>query len=58
VGFFGAFTTFSTFAWETYDLSRTDRQQLAIGYVLASVGGGIALAWLGHVATRAVVAKG
>jgi CrcB protein len=58
VGFFGAYTTFSTFAWETFNLGRTDRQPLAVGYVVASIVGGITVAWLGHVATRALVVKG
>jgi CrcB protein len=58
IGFFGAYTTFSTFAWETFNLGRTDRQTLAAGYVVVSVVGGLAAAWLGHVATRAVVVKG
>ena len=58
VGFFGAYTTFSTFAWETFDLSRTDRQPLALTYVVVSIAGGITAAWLGHLGTRAIVAKG
>jgi CrcB protein len=58
VGFLGAYTTFSTFAWETYDMGRTDRQGAATAYVTVSIVGGIAAAWLGHHVTRAIVAKG
>ena len=58
IGFFGAYTTFSTFAWETFDLSRTNRQPLAVTYVVVSIVGAIAAAWLGHIGTRAIVAKG
>ena len=57
IGFFGAYTTFSTFAWESLDLSRTDRQPLALTYVVVSIVAGIGAAWLGHVGTRAIVAK-
>lgn len=58
IGFFGAYTTFSTFAWEAFESGRTDRQATAAAYVAASVIGGITVAWLGHVATRALVVKG
>ncbi len=58
VGFLGAYTTFSTFAWDTYDMGRTDRQAAATTYVVLSIVGGITAAWLGHLITRAIVAKG
>jgi CrcB protein len=57
VGFLGAYTTFSTFAWDTYDMGRTDRQAVAASYVVASIIGGVGAAWLGHLVTRAIVAK-
>jgi fluoride exporter len=41
VGFFGAFTTFSTFSWETVQLLRDGEWMRASMYVLASVIGGI-----------------
>ena len=41
VGFFGAFTTFSTFSWETVQLLRDGEWMRASVYVLASVIGGI-----------------
>jgi len=37
VGFLGAYTTFSTFAWEGLDLGRDDRLGVAALYVAASV---------------------
>ena len=37
VGFLGAFTTYSTFAWEAVTLGRTDRLALAALYVGLSV---------------------
>jgi CrcB protein len=42
VGFLGAFTTYSTFSWETLVLGRTNQVVLAVLYVLASV----VLGWL------------
>lgn len=37
VGFLGAFTTYSTFAWEAFTLGRTDRLALAALYIGLSV---------------------
>jgi CrcB protein len=48
VGVLGGFTTFSTFAWEGLFLSRTGRSELAVGYLVLSVVGGLAAAWLGY----------
>jgi CrcB protein len=48
VGFVGAYTTFSTFAWETFVLGRTDRPAPATAYVLASVLASLVAAWLGY----------
>jgi CrcB protein len=41
VGFFGAFTTFSTFGWETIRLLDAGESLPAGMYVLASVAGGL-----------------
>ena len=41
VGFFGAFTTFSTFSWETVQLLQDGEWARAMTYVLASVVGGL-----------------
>ena len=57
VGFLGAYTTFSTFAWETYDMGRSDRHAVAATYVVVSVVGGITAAWSGHLVARAIVAN-
>lgn len=47
VGFLGAFTTFSTFTWETLTLARSDRMLEAAGYVTASVVLGLLAVWVG-----------
>ncbi len=47
VGFLGAFTTFSTLAVETATLVKDGHAALAVGYTLATVAGGLALAALG-----------
>lgn len=41
VGFLGAFTTFSSFSWETVQLLRDGEWMRAGTYVLASVAGGV-----------------
>lgn len=41
VGFFGAFTTFSSFSWETVQMLRDGEWTRAGVYVVASVAGGI-----------------
>jgi fluoride exporter len=54
IGFLGAYTTFSTFSFETYDLVRTDRTALAGLYVIASVVGGVLAAFAGYTLGRRV----
>ena len=48
VGFLGAFTTYSTFSWETLALGRANHVALAVLYVLVSVLLGLLAAGLGY----------
>ena len=48
VGFLGAFTTYSTFAWETFTLSRLDRLVEAALYLALSVVLGVVAAAAGY----------
>ncbi len=52
IGFLGAYTTFSTFSYETFTLARTDRALLAAAYVAVSVAGGIIAALVGYTVAR------
>ncbi len=54
VGFLGAFTTFSTFGFETQALVRDGRTAAALAYLATSVGAGVFLAALGWSLGRSV----
>lgn len=54
IGFLGAYTTFSTFSYETFTLVRTDRAVTALAYVAASLAGGVLAAAAGYVAARRI----
>ena len=53
VGVLGGFTTFSTFAWEGFMISRNGRPGVAFIYVAVSVVGGLVAAWGGYSLGRA-----
>ena len=52
VGVLGAWTTMSTFAVETDLLTKDGHVGAAVGYVLATVAVGLAVAWLGSASAR------
>jgi fluoride exporter len=52
VGFLGAYTTFSTFSYEAFTLTRTDRAATALVYVVASLAGGVLAAAVGYATAR------
>jgi CrcB protein len=54
IGFVGAYTTFSTFAFETLRLGEDGAIALAMTNLFASVLAGIAAVWLGTVLGRAL----
>lgn len=51
-GILGGLTTFSAFSVETVELVRVDHVPVAALYVIASITGGVALAWTGLLLTR------
>jgi CrcB protein len=53
-GWCGAFTTYSTFGYETVQLARVGLRRRALGYVVMSVLGGLALAAVGVAVGRAL----
>jgi fluoride exporter len=55
VGFLGAFTTFSTFTWETFTLARTNRLLEAVGYVTVSIVVGLGAVWAGFRLANAIL---
>jgi fluoride exporter len=54
VGFLGAFTTFSTFSWETTNLLREARTGAAAAYVAMSLVGGVLAAAAGYAVARSL----
>ena len=54
VGFLGAYTTFSTFSYETFTLGRADRFVSAALYVAVSVAGGLLAACAGYLLAKRI----
>jgi CrcB protein len=52
VGFLGAFTTFSTFGYETFGFLQQRQPGLALANVAANVVLGLLLVWLGSLAAK------
>lgn len=52
IGFLGAYTTFSTFSYESFTLVRTERAGVAAIYIAASVVGGLLAAFAGYTLAR------
>ena len=55
IGFLGAFTTFSTFAYETFAEGEADQFGKALANIAVSVIGGLALVWVGYRLTDRVL---
>jgi len=55
VGLIGGFTTFSTFAWESFTMAHAGDTRRAALYVVVSVVGGLLAALIGYAAGRALV---
>jgi fluoride exporter len=54
VGFVGAYTTFSTLAFETLQLGQAGAASLAVLNIAASIAAGMVAVWLGTVVGRAL----
>jgi CrcB protein len=52
IGLLGGYTTFSTFAWQGFTMSRSGRPGVALVYVIVSVVGGLVAASAGYSLAR------
>jgi CrcB protein len=52
IGFIGAYTTFSTFEYETLRAAQQGQSAVAVGYLLSSIVIGFGAVWVGQAAGR------
>ena len=53
-GVLGGYTTFSSFAWESFEAIEKDRAWVGLANIVISVAGGYAAVWLGAMLARAL----
>ncbi len=58
IGFLGAYTTFSTFSLETFNLMRDGEYRIALINVVLSVSAGIVAVFAGYVASKILMNMG
>lgn len=57
IGILGAFTTFSTFSYEAFELIRSGDVGMAVAYTIGSVVIGLLVLWAGHWTMTRILAQ-